>query len=175
MFERAEKWSIHSGAGHWPDADMLPIGPIFQTVDKSIRSKFTHDELITMMTLWSIFRSPLMIGGEMTGFDDFDMSLLTNERLLAMHKNSRHSHQVWRREINGAEHILWTSVSSDGGQYIAVFNVSDSSSNIEISLSDVEIYENVSATEIWSGEKTDVSEKINVSLNSHGAKAFYLE
>ncbi|MBE6754761.1 MAG: glycoside hydrolase family 27 protein, partial [Ruminococcaceae bacterium] len=30
MFERAEKWAIHTGAGFWPDADMLPIGPIRQ-------------------------------------------------------------------------------------------------------------------------------------------------
>ena len=26
MFERAEKWCVHSGPGHWPDADMLPFG-----------------------------------------------------------------------------------------------------------------------------------------------------
>ena len=30
MFERAEKWCIHTGAGHYPDADMLPVGPILQ-------------------------------------------------------------------------------------------------------------------------------------------------
>ena len=30
MFERCEKWSIHSGSGHYPDADMLPVGAIRQ-------------------------------------------------------------------------------------------------------------------------------------------------
>ena len=30
MFERAETWCNHAGSGHWPDADMLPIGPINQ-------------------------------------------------------------------------------------------------------------------------------------------------
>ena len=30
MFERAEAWCIHSGPGHWPDADMLPVGAIRQ-------------------------------------------------------------------------------------------------------------------------------------------------
>ena len=33
MFERCEKWSIHTTAGHFPDADMLTIGAIRQ-VDK---------------------------------------------------------------------------------------------------------------------------------------------
>ena len=128
-----------------------------------------------MMTLWSIFRSPLMIGGEMTGFDDFTMSLLTNERILQMHRNSRHSHQVWRKKINGVEHILWTSVSSDGGQYAAIFNVGEDSSEIDIPLSDLEVYGEVFATELWSGDTLTVKEKISVTLNKHGAKAFILK
>ncbi len=175
MFERAEKWSIHTGAGHWPDADMLPIGPILQDYDKANRTKFTEDEQITMMTLWSIFRSPLMIGGEMTGFDEFTMSLLTNEELLKMHLNSRHSHQVWRKEIDGIEHVLWVSVSSEGGLYVAVFNAGESDSEIKIPLTDLEIYRNVSGFEIWSGEKLDDVSAIKCSLKSHGAKAYYIK
>ena len=43
MFERAEKWSIHAGAGHYPDADMLPIGPIKQDYDKKNKNiYFVH-------------------------------------------------------------------------------------------------------------------------------------
>ena len=89
MFERAEKWSAHAGAGHYPDADMLPIGPIRQDADRGNRTAFTQDEQRTMMTLWSIMRSPLMIGGEMTGFDAFTMGLITNEGILRMHRNAR--------------------------------------------------------------------------------------
>ncbi len=88
MFQRAEKWCTHAGAGHFPDADMLPIGPIRQDYDKKNTTNFTKSEQITMLTLWSIFRSPLMIGGEMTGFDDFTMSLITNEAILKMHRNA---------------------------------------------------------------------------------------
>ncbi len=175
MFSRAEKWCTHTGNGCYPDADMLPIGPIKQDYHSSIRTNFTENEQITMMTLWSIFRSPLMIGGEMTSFDDFTMSLITNTEILRMHRTARHSHQVWRRDINGIEHILWTAVCSEGGQFIAVFNTGDSESKIEVSLSDCEIDGFVSCCELWSGEKINVSEdNINMSLSSHGAKAYYL-
>lgn len=174
MFTRAEHWCTHTGAGHWPDADMLPIGPIRQDYDKADRTKFTKNEQITMLTLWSIFRSPLMIGGEMTGFDDFTMSLITNEEILKMHSNSRHSHQVWRKEINGVEHILWTSVSSTGGEYIAVFNTGDSDSKITIDLTDIEIYDEVDALNLWTGDKQTVVNAVNVELGSHGAAAYYL-
>ncbi|MGN0633213.1 MAG: glycoside hydrolase family 27 protein [Oscillospiraceae bacterium] len=172
MFERAEKWCTHSGAGHWPDADMLPIGPIKQDWDKSIRTQFTHDEQITMLTLWSIFRSPLMIGGEMTGFDDFTLGLVTNERILGMNKTARHSHQVWRRTIDGNEYILWTAVCSEGGQYAAVFNTGDKDGSVKIRLFEMEIYDPVSAVELWSGERLDIHDEFEVKLNSHGAKAY---
>lgn len=174
MFERAEKWCTHTGAGHWPDADMLPIGPILQDYDQNNRTAFTKDEQITMMTLWSIFRSPLIIGGEMTGFDDFTMSLLTNEAILAMHKNARHSHQVWRKEIGGTEHILWTAACTDGGTYMAVFNAGDKNSEVSVPLSDLEIYGGTRLTELWSGETQSCPEAVTVKLNSHGAKAYLI-
>ena len=62
MFSRAEKWCTHTGAGHFPDADMLPVGPIKQDYNPDCVTEFTKDEQVTMMTLWSIFRSPLIIG-----------------------------------------------------------------------------------------------------------------
>ena len=175
MFERAEKWCTHSGAGHWPDADMLPIGPILQDYDAANRTKFTENEQITMLTLWSIFRSPLMIGGEMTGFDKFTMSLLTNEEILKMHKNARHSHQVWRREINGSEYILWTAANAEGGGYFALFNTGEKNGTVKLDLADLEAADKLDCTELWSGEKAVFEGFAEISVPSHGVKAFRFE
>lgn len=175
MFFRAERWCIHTGAGNWPDADMLPIGPIKQDYAPENRTHFTKDEQITMMTLWCIFRSPLMIGGEMTGFDAFTMSLLTNEALLGMHRNARHAHPVWRKEINGTEHILWTAVSAEGGRYVAVFNTGEQDSEIEIPLAELELSGTLSGQDIWSGSEVTVTDVIGTAVKSHGARAFYFK
>lgn len=175
MFERAEKWCTHSGAGHWPDADMLPIGPILQDYDAANRTKFTENEQITMLTLWSIFRSPLMIGGEMTGFDKFTMSLLTNEEILKMHKNARHSHQVWRREINGSEYILWTAANAEGGGYFALFNAGEKDGTVKLDLADLEAADKLDCTELWSGERAVFDGFAEISVPSHGVKAFRFE
>lgn len=174
MFSRAEKWCTHTGAGHWPDADMLPIGPILQDYDTNNRTKFTENEQITMMTLWSIFRSPLMIGGEMTGFDEFTMGLITNTEILAMHRNSRNAHQVWRREIGGNEYILWTASSAEGGRYLAVFNAGEKDALLEIPLAEAEIYDKVTAKELWSGEEVSDIDTIRAEISSHGAKAYLI-
>ncbi len=173
MFERAEKWCTHTGAGNWPDADMLPVGAILQNYDKNNRTKFTQDEQYTMLTLWSIFRSPLMIGGEMTVMDDFTLKLLTNEGILGMHKDARHAHQVWRREIDGVEHVLWVASCAKGGFYLAVFNAGEADSEICINLEDVEIEGKVSGKELWSEEAVTAEDKLSVKLPKHGAKAYH--
>ena len=173
MFERCEKWAPHNGAGHWADADMLPIGYIKQDYSPDITTQFTKDEQVTMLTLWSIFRSPLIIGGEMTKFDDFTMSLLTNKGILKMHRNVRHSHQVWRRKMNGSEIVLWTAADAEGGQYAALFNIGENAADISVPLTELEIYEAKDITELWSNEAFHV-DNISADLAPHSAKAYYL-
>ncbi len=173
MFERCEKWAPHNGAGHWADADMLPIGYIKQDYSPDITTLFTKDEQVTMLTLWSIFRSPLIIGGEMTKFDDFTMSLLTNEGILKMHRNARHSHQVWRRKMNGSEIVLWTAADAEGGQYAALFNIGENAADISVPLTELEIYEAKDITELWSNEAFH-ADNISADLAPHSAKAYYL-
>ncbi|MBQ5312065.1 MAG: glycoside hydrolase family 27 protein [Oscillospiraceae bacterium] len=174
MFERAEKWSIHTHAGSFPDADMLPIGPLRQDYDKADRTKFTRDEQITMMTLWSIFRSPLFIGGEMTGFDDFTMSLVTNRAILDMHSDARHSHQARRFCCDGCEIIVWTAACAKGGTYLAVFNAGDQSVYTKTKLEWAEIYGRCYVTELWSGEFSCADTFIASDIPAHGAKAYLI-
>ena len=174
MFDRAKTWCIHAGAGHWPDADMLPVGPIRQVYDPNNRTRFTRDEQTTMLTLWCILRSPLMIGGEMTGFDAFTKELLTNRGILGMHRLARHSHPVGRRMQDGTELILWTAACADGGTYAALFNVGEADAETEIALSDLELSGPAAYTALWTGKTGSAKDTIAVSLRRHGAAAFLL-
>lgn len=174
MFERCEKWSIHTGYGVYPDADMLPIGPIRQCYNPENVTKFTEDEQIAMMILWAVFRAPLMIGGEMTKFDDFTLSLITNRELLRMHRTARHSHQVYRRQVNGVETVLWTAVSSEGGVYACVFNIGEETNSVNIKATDLELEGSYKGIDIWEGKEVAFKDSLEVILPAHGAKAFYL-
>ncbi len=174
MFSRAEKWCVHTGAGSWPDADMLPVGAILQDYGRENRTKFTEDEQFTMLTLWSIFRSPLMIGGDLPDCDEFTLKLLTNERVLEMHENARDSHPVWRREQDGNEMILWTAGAAQGGRYLAVFNAGESPAKVTVKFSDIELYRQARSVELWSGESSEGSE-ISAVIPPHGAKAYHID
>ena len=174
MFERCEKWSIHNGAGHWADADMLPVGAVRQDYDAEDATHFTVEEQKTMMTLWCIFRSPLMIGAELTKLDRFTEGLLTNERILAMHAKARHAHQVWRRKAAGTELVLWAAACADGGQYFALFNIGESSCGYTLALSDLETDGEAQLTELWSGEELSADGTLTAALERHGCRAYHM-
>lgn len=175
MFERAEKWSIHAGNGHFPDADMLPIGALRQCYDKNAWTRFTKDEQYTMMTLWCIMRAPLMIGAEMTKFDEFTLKLVTNPEVLDMQKNARNSHQVWRKTIDGTEFILWTASRYGGGDYFALFNTGEKAGTVTLSAGDLDMEVLPASHELWTGKKFAEAESQSFKIPKHGAKVWVTE
>ena len=110
MFERCELWQNHVSQGCYPDCDMLPLGHLGKGFGEERKTYFTSDEQITMMTLWCIFRSPLMLGAEMTKLDDKTLLLLTNERVLALLGSDYRGVQVERDEY----HAIWASKKTGG-------------------------------------------------------------
>lgn len=174
MFSRAERWCSHSGAGHWPDADMLPIGAILQDYGKDNRTGFTKDEQITMMNLWCIMRSPLMIGGDMQYNDEFTDSLLTNSDLLEMLSEARFSKQAYRRKTAETEEIVWLAQRKSGGYYLEIFNAGEQAAEIEVKLSQLELEGNFSLFNVWSKETEKACDTVKVSLEPHSSAAFRL-
>ncbi len=168
MFGFAEKWCIHAGAGHYPDADMLPIGAILQDYDPSIRSKFSPDELKTMMTLWCMIRSPLFIGGELTKLTADELALLTNPDVLKMHADARFTKPVYRRRINETECAVWLAADANGTYYIGVFNLGDvPAACLCVAAYELEL-ETLRATELWTGEMQSGTELVMRELPPHG-------
>jgi hypothetical protein len=119
QFARVAKWNAHRRPGNWPDADMLPFG----VLDLGRRcTRFTMDEQRTVMALWSIVRSPLMFGGDMTQLDPFTRELLTNDEVLAVNEHCENSALLFDNE--GL--IGWVAdVPGSADRYLALFNARD--------------------------------------------------
>jgi hypothetical protein len=120
QFDRCANWAPYCGPGHFPDADMLPLGAI--RAAQHGRTGFTPDEQCTVMTLWSMCRSPLMFGGNLPETDSFTLSLLTNDDVLAVDQRNTPSRQLFRRN----DLIAWSAdVPNSQDKYLAVFNAQD--------------------------------------------------
>jgi alpha-galactosidase len=175
MFERCEKWEKHVEPGLWPDCDMLPLGHLgIRSVDGpggDRWTRFTKDEQVTMMTLWSIFRSPLMFGGELRDNDPWTLSLLTNKEVLQVNQYS-HSNRLVSRK---GDLVVWTARGCQGETFLALFNISENEASINTSLSQIGLFGKIQARDLWKLEDMGfVQENIEYTLPPHGSKLLKL-
>ena len=149
MFERLDVWTPYRGPGHFPDADMLPIG----IVDFKRPTNFTKNEQYTLMSLWAIGRSPLIFGGDMTKLDDFTKEMLTNPEMLKVNQQSTNNRQVSRDK----NLVVWTAdVPNSKDKYVALFNAQSKGDNIDFSNAD---YSSPIIAGKGSSQKVEVSVK----------------
>jgi hypothetical protein len=129
---------------------------------------FIKPEQYTLMNLWAMFRSPLMFGGDLPTNDEFTLSLLTNDEVLAVNQNSANNKQL--KAENGL--IVWTAdVPETEDKYVAFFNINDSiSSEISITSAELGVSGNYSVKDLWSKEdKGTVAEKFTASVEPHAS------
>ncbi|MCM1048639.1 MAG: glycoside hydrolase family 27 protein [Clostridiales bacterium] len=174
MFARCEMWQDHVRAGCFPDCDMLPLGTLGKGFGNEWKSRFNKEEQKTMMTLWCMFRSPLMIGAELTLLDDWTLSLLTNRELLALMKDGCVGTQLMRTDTK----VVWKNKNTlDGSVSVALFNISEEDMAISVEFAELEeglpTGEDKSLYELWDKQKsTSVGGKIEAAVPAHGVKVY---
>lgn len=178
MFSRCELWQNHVGSGSYPDCDMLPIGQLGKGFGKEWTTNFTKEEQRTMLTLWCVFGSPLMIGAELTKLDEWTLSLLTNREVLALLSNDYVGRQVERDE----DHAVWSCCNQKTGEcYLALFNFKESRQELAIDLSGVEQFAHLTgelheAKELWSGRTLSLADHtLRDMIPVHGAGLYRLQ
>jgi hypothetical protein len=158
-FEVCNRWSAHIGDEHFPDCDMLPLGHIGIRAERGNdrMSGLTKDEQITMMTLFSIFRSPLMFGGNLPDNDAFTLSLITNKEVLFVNQHSSANKQLFN---NGGK-VAWIATDpKSGDKFLALFNIADQVvpnaeevKMVSVALDQLGIKGSCLVTDLWSGKK----------------------
>jgi hypothetical protein len=169
QFSSLAQWAPYSGPGNWPDADMLQLGAIAKRgpVGKPRRSGFTPEEARTHITLWSIFRSPLMMGGNLPENLALETELMTNAEIIDINQNSKNSRQVFRKE----EMVCWASESLNGKFVnVALFNLNDTEKKITVLLSELGLEGNYVVRDAWKKANIGKANKdINYSIAPHAS------
>lgn len=173
MFRRCEMWQDHVSEGCYPDCDMLPVGKVGKGFDAERVTNFTKDEQKTMMTLWCMFRSPLMIGADLPQMDDWTLSLLTNKELLALMGADNKGTQLIRND----KLAVWKNKNTKTGKLaVALFNLSDE--DCELGIESDKLEEELTAEpkgiEIWDKEEVVFGSMIKAQVPKHGVKVYYL-
>lgn len=142
QFARLARWAPYQRTGHWADADMLPLGHIGLRAERGDDRdcKLTSDERRALVALWSMGRSPLMVGGDLPTSTQETIALLQNPYLQEVTAGSINPKETLRERIFtdwsdpdsfAGELIIWQSQAHSwadgtpskhpGGVYVALF------------------------------------------------------
>ncbi len=170
QFDYMHEWQREIGKNNtWPDADMLPMGRLRVTdkEHKGAPSKFTPDEQRTVMTLWSIFRSPLIFGGDLPSSDEFALSLITNPEIISVNQSSSKNRESYRK----GNFIAWVAdVPNSTDKYVAIFNVGEQPETLSVSWEQIGVPgQQLAIRDLWERKDLGKKDKVEVSLNPHAA------
>lgn len=173
MFFRCELWQNHVSEGCYPDCDMLPLGMIGKGFGDERASGLTREEQRTMMSLWCIFGSPLMLGCEMTKMDDWTFSLLTNREILKLLNPACRAFQICRDENKA----VWSAQNrQEGTKYLALFNLKDETQEISLSFNELNLDAvKLSLKDLWTNELlTCDASHLKITLPVHGCALYQI-
>jgi alpha-galactosidase len=169
QIERAAKWAPYSRPGNWPDADMLAIGRLEPAPGwgEARATRLTKEEQRTLLTLWSIFRSPLIMGGNLLLCDEWTKSLLTNAEVIAVNQHSKGNHAIETTDKSA----LWIAQpETGGGYYVAVFNRSDEPQILHYTWKQLGIAgSDYGLRDLWKQQDVGRAKAIDVTLPAHAS------
>ncbi len=140
-FADAPPWAGHAASGAWNDLDSLEIG-------NGDRDGLTLDERRTVITLWSIECSPLILGSDLRHLDDQDLALLLNQEVLDVDQRGRVATPVGPP----GQQQVWRADNADGSSTLALFNLDLAPATMTVSASDLGQPGAFSLRDLWSHE-----------------------
>lgn len=158
MFDRCKTWQGQVRPGGYPDCDMLPVGTIGKGFHNERLTNFTKDEQLTMLSLWCMAGSPLMLGAELPKLDDWTLRLLTNRKVLDLLQCAESAEEYYRNKSV----IIWRSLQTDTQKTnLAIFNVSDTPVAFVLSPY-IKNWKN-SAINLWNNALIDRNDTISIA------------
>jgi len=149
-FARFARWAPHASAHGWPDGDMLPLGRIGIRAERGEPrdDRLTPAERISLLTLWIVARSPLMIGGDLPSSDPTTIALFQNADVLTVLRDSSGGRELFRED----DTVIWGADGAGGIGYAAVFNLADAPREIVLDMSSLALPVGATGvTELWTG------------------------
>ena len=184
-FDRIAKWYTYTGPDSWPDPDMLPWGWLepHPGYGPPRHTNLTSEEQKTEFALWSITRSPLILGANLTKLDDLTKSFLSNQNILFIDQNATYSRPVDTSTLGaGFENLrVWRASINEPGargykEYFGFFNLGDSAATVKTTWQALGLDgKKHTATNEWDDSETKDSKEIVVTLPAHGSQIYEVE
>ncbi|GAA1980368.1 glycoside hydrolase family 27 protein [Microbacterium pumilum] len=150
---RLGRWAPHAIEGAWPDGDMLPLGRLGLRAERGAPrdDALTPAQRRTLLTVWLMARSPLMIGGDLPTTDPATMALFASPAVARIVSDSIGGREVLREEPL----VLWTAEGRSGARYAAVINLGDEPLATAVDASAIGFDGGAPVRDLWTGATFD--------------------
>ncbi len=156
----------YAGPGHWNDPDMLVVGMVGWG-DNLHPTRLTPNEQYTHISLWCLLSAPLLIGCDMTKLDNFTLSLLTNDEVLAIDQDTL-GIQASRIYKNGDAEI-WAKKLEDGSKAVGLFNRGKRKIDIKADFNMLGLGNKCEVRDLWRQKDLGIfSNQFKANVPSHG-------
>ncbi len=171
-FTLGARWHDFVGPGHWPDADMLPVGHLsvsHRSVGPDRLTRFTRDEQLTHISLWCLLPSPLMVGANLPDNDDWATALLTNPEVLAVDQDSLG--KPAQRVVNpNVPAETWVKKLADGSVAVGLFNRTDQPMKVDFPWRDLGLRSTPDVRDLWLRKDPGRQKNFTAELPAHGCE-----
>lgn len=169
-FDLFAQWQTNGAPGHWPDGDMIPFGHIaIRNCDvKPPRwTRFTRDEQLTLMSLWVLAPSPLMLGMHLPDNDDWTTAILSNPEVLALNQDKL-GKQAKRISVPGVNADVWRRELADGSHAIGLFNRTGKTMTVKLNWKQIGLSPQPKVRDLWLREDLKTASGFTADIPSHG-------
>ena len=158
------RWVPFAGPGHWNDPDMLVVGYVGWG-PRLHPTNLTPDEQYTHISLWSLLAAPLLLGNDLERIDEFTLSLLTNDEVLAVDQDplGREARRVAQhgpivtstvpgrsdRTDKQQQKQIWARDLADGSMAVGLFNLGMESTKVAVKWSELDITGKQVVRDLW--------------------------
>jgi hypothetical protein len=171
QFDLLADWQNVGGPGHWPDADMIPFGHIgikCTIAGGDRQTRFTPDEQSTLMSLWALAPSPLMLGASLTDLDEPTLAMLTNDEVLAVNQDPLGAKAKRVAQRDRTE--VWVKNLKNGDKAVGLFNRGDAAADVDLLWNEAGLSGSRGLRDLWAHKDLgSFNEKFRVSVPPHGA------
>jgi alpha-galactosidase len=172
-FDLFARWTEYTGPGHWPDGDMIPFGHICQRncdVRPDRWTRFTRDEQLTLMSLWALASSPLMLGMNLPDNDDWTTAILSNPEVLAVDQDPL-GKPAQRIADPGLSAEIWVKALADGSRAVGMFNRTGQTVKVDLVWRDLRqsgIRSRPDVRDLWLRKNLGRQKNLVARLTAHG-------
>ncbi|MGA3179671.1 MAG: putative Ig domain-containing protein [Verrucomicrobiota bacterium] len=163
-------WLPDSGPGHWADADMIPFGHIALRncdVHPERWTRFTRDEQLTLLSLWFLAPSPLMLGMNLPDNDPWTTAILSNPEVLAINQDPL---GLAGRRLYGPPVPVetWLKSLADGSTAVGFFNRSNQTAQIAVPWKNLGFLAPPQVRDLWLRRPLGRQDRYTDEIPAHG-------